>query len=76
MGLRRFFEAMLLEGPRTGQKTKTKVSSFTEEKKAASAARHGYGVSSNQSTFEQKMQAALHFLKEHCKAVMRTRMPS
>ena len=48
------------------------VSSFTEEKWAAADARHGYGVSFNENTYEEKKAAALHFLREHCKAMMRT----
>ena len=43
-----------MEGPHAGQKIKTKVSSFTEEKWAAADARRGYGVPFNGSMYEQR----------------------
>ena len=61
---------MLLDGPHKGQMIKTKVSNFTEEKWASVDARHGYGVSFKDSTYDQRKAAALHFLESHCKAMM------
>ena len=64
--------AVILAGPHKGRTFHTKVSNFTETKWRSVNVTHGYDVSFNDSTYEQRKTAAHDYLERCCKTVMLT----